>query len=268
MYPTEERVKHLETQVGSIIDPDYYGHSIEDEVLHGVIIDVVYNASGAPDAHIKVAPFEPEALRTNGDILFEQINVHPMTDIETDPSLTQYEKVYALNIYPELYKLYFKVGQVVKYWRYSGTTVFSPLIRGSYVTLVEDLRFYARLTFNATITAGGISFSKYNWTAVVNDPTQATTDLKWQNYSPSTLGVAFNTCDFDSIGTGGTALNNVIVKLTPFLNKTVTASPYVEYWFTQGAVGQSLPPPTAQHQVLTAPTVPGPWVPGYVRAHA
>jgi hypothetical protein len=131
-YPLEDRFKNLQEQVSNQQEPSYDGHPIEDKVFHGVVKEVIKD-SMYTFAWIKVCPYDPNTpLDQAGDLVFETVSQDPLRNTTTS---TRYDKVYCINLAPQLAFAYFQPGQRITYWHYSGTGANTALIRGTYVTL-------------------------------------------------------------------------------------------------------------------------------------
>lgn len=131
-FPLEDRFKNLQEQIANQAEPTFDGHSIEDSVFHGVVKEVVKD-SYYTYAYLKVTPYDPYDPPQDGSLVFEKLGDDPLADATSD---ARYDKVYVINLAPQLVYSYFQPGQRITYWHYSGVGGDNTqLIRGSYVTL-------------------------------------------------------------------------------------------------------------------------------------
>lgn len=143
--PISERLKNIEQQFKELENQVYYSHPIEDNVFHGVIKQI---NSDDCEGYLLVAPYPPATVSSNGTLNFEDIDQHPLRNTDAG---TRLDRVYPVNIPSELIRGFFRVGDSIKYWHYSGQSVgndYADKIKGSYVTLVDEWSFWAEVNWD------------------------------------------------------------------------------------------------------------------------
>lgn len=230
MLPLEERLKNIEQQFRQLERTVYYGHPNEDKVFTGVIKNVFcsLNDDDSCTGYLEVSPWTPYEPNVDGDLVFIEKDHHPLEFVDTD---TRVERVYVNNVPPDLLRLFYRKGETVKYWHYSGTGILNDLadkIKGSYVTTVDEWAFWARIDWDN-------GANKYTFTAVdyaVEAQDTGFPDIQLCDDSEDTFSGHCD--DFDNMF--GVVRNKrgatpFVTKVYRFVNPNSASSPKFEYYF-------------------------------------
>lgn len=255
-YPTTDFVKILNQKVDDLDEAFYQSHPQDRGCLHGVVEGIEITTDGSR-AWLVVAPYWPTVLHSMGDLEFTSTKDHPLANVETPEGglKSRYDKVYPVSIPVKLTGLYYKRGQVIQYYPYYGGSIQSDdgsgntqsqyqIIQGSYVTVLEDTSFYARISLHSpgpTTLGSGCDDPltltgqyAYDFTAVEPNWGALSVDDTFRDYTYGVNGTnkfegfAYNRKE--AMRTTGMPVDQQIVVVTPLINDDSNVPCPQEIW--------------------------------------